>query len=160
MDSKDIAIKVLDLEGLPKNRYIVDSAGEVWSFNKRKSSWNKLKPSVVNGYLRVNLSRKNGTGKWYSVHRLVAHCFIEGFNIDGPYVINHIDGDTLNNEVTNLEAITLSDNSKHGAIMSLLKKIGLWPTGGISAHLLKAIDSCGGPDFWHSLENTRVPSPE
>lgn len=158
MDQRDIKIKVLDFEGLQKSKYIVDSTGEVWGFDKRKSSWSKLNPSVVKGYLKINLSMKNGAGKWYFVHRLVAHCFIEGFDIDGPYVINRIDGDALNNEVTNLEAVTLSDNCKHGAIMKRLKKIGLWPTGGISAHLLKAIDSCGGSDFWHSLENGKAQS--
>ncbi len=158
MDQRDIKIKVLDFEGLQKSKYIVDSTGEVWGFDKRKSSWSKLNPSVVKGYLKINLSMKNGAGKWCFVHRLVAHCFIEGFDIDGPYVINHIDGDALNNEVTNLEAVTLSDNCKHGAIMKRLKKIGLWSTGGISAHLLKAIDSCGGSDFWHSLENGKAQS--
>lgn len=49
--------------------------------------------------------------KCLRIHRLVAQAFIP--NPNGYPVINHIDGNKLNNNVTNLEWCTYSYNTKH-----------------------------------------------
>lgn len=62
------------------------------------------------GYAVVTLV-KNKTHTQYSVHRLVAEHFL-----DNPFnypVINHIDSDTMNASVDNLEWCTQSHNIKH-----------------------------------------------
>lgn len=59
--------------------------------------------------LRVCLNY-NGKPKKWLVHRLVAACFLGP--IDG-YEINHIDRDTTNNHVDNLERVSASENQKH-----------------------------------------------
>lgn len=54
------------------------------------------------------------------VHRLVAETFLKDF--DKFPVVNHIDGNKLNNNVTNLEMCTYSDNSKHAYNTGLTPK--------------------------------------
>ena len=58
------------------------------------------------GYLRVKLNNKN-----VSIHSLVAK-FILGER-PKDYVINHKDGNKLNNKASNLEYVTIAENIKH-----------------------------------------------
>ena len=56
-----------------ENLYLISEEGDVWSIKRGKM----LKPRVnSNGYLLVSLC-KNGKGKNYRVHRLVAEAFID-----------------------------------------------------------------------------------
>lgn len=61
-------------------------------------------------YYVCNLS-KNGKGKNYTVHRLVAETFIENF--ENKTQVNHKDGNRLNNKVDNLEWVTPKENTIH-----------------------------------------------
>jgi hypothetical protein len=70
-----------------------------------------LKPSCSRGgYEKVNL-RSNGVQKSAKIHRLVAENFIP--NDDYSKVVNHKDGNKINNSVTNLEWCTPSENNRH-----------------------------------------------
>lgn len=78
-------------------------------FNRNTNKF--LVGSVKNtGYRMYNLTI-NGEKKYYSAHRLVAIHFIP--NPDNLPVVNHIDGNKLNNNVTNLEWATQSENRQH-----------------------------------------------
>lgn len=69
-----------------------------------------ISSKIDKGYHRVKLC-KDGSRKYYAVHRLVALTFI-----DNPHnlpVINHIDGNKLNNHISNLEWCTISENTQH-----------------------------------------------
>lgn len=77
-----------------------------------------LKPTIVNGYHHVDLS-KYGKRERHLVHRLVASAFIENHN-KKPQV-NHIDGNKTNNNVNNLEWATASENVTHGYLTGLSK---------------------------------------
>lgn len=57
----------------------------------------------------VNLYYRGKKKKW-TLSRLVAACFLGP--IDG-YEINHIDRDTFNNHLDNLERVTPSENQRH-----------------------------------------------
>jgi len=72
---------------------------------------------------QVSLSKK-GIHKTHRVHRLVANAFIP--NNKHKKYINHIDSNTLNNNVNNLEWVTHKENMQHafeyGTIRGLTKK--------------------------------------
>lgn len=59
-----------------------------------------------NGYIRVYIFNKT-----YALHRLVALTFIE--NPENKEQVNHIDGNKLNNAVSNLEFVTNQENQIH-----------------------------------------------
>ena len=62
------------------------------------------------GYRRVVLCLKGKTRR-YLVHRLVALCFIP--NVEGKEQVNHIDGNKLNNCLSNLEWCSPKENVRH-----------------------------------------------
>lgn len=61
-------------------------------------------------YSRVNL-KKNQKGKTILVHRLVAAAFID--NKENKPQVNHINGIKNDNNVENIEWVTLSENRRH-----------------------------------------------
>ena len=70
----------------------------------------ELKPFLDrDGYKRVTLLL-NGKPKHYSVHRLVATTYL--INEGNKPEVNHIDGNKLNNDLSNLEWVTRSENTK------------------------------------------------
>lgn len=68
------------------------------------------KTKTTTGYWKVELY-KSGKRKSKKVHRLVAKTFIT--RIDGKDLINHKDGNPLNNFVNNLEWCNQSENMNH-----------------------------------------------
>lgn len=98
--------------------YQVSNLGKVRSLTRKVNTYNGvritkgqlLKPLKTNrNYLRVCL-KKNQKNKYISIHRLVAEAFIP--NPNNYNVINHIDSNTYNNLVNNLEWCTQSHNIK------------------------------------------------
>ena len=71
---------------------------------------------------------KNKSPHKYLVARLIASTFIDN-NLDTKLTVNHIDGNSLNNNVSNLEWLSISDNIKygfeHGQYSSVCKGIRL-----------------------------------
>lgn len=72
-----------------------------------------MKPKISkDGCSRVELW-KDGKHKTYLVYRLVATTFLENL-IDTNMTVNHKDGNRLNNNIDNLEWLTLKENIQHG----------------------------------------------
>lgn len=69
------------------------------------------------GYYKVNL-RKNNKFKSLRIHKLVAEHFLK--KEIGKNIVNHKDGNKLNNCVDNLEFVTISENTIHA--IRVLKK--------------------------------------
>lgn len=87
--------------------YLINEQGEI--FNTVTNKY--LSGSVFNnGYRMVRLTI-NGSKKAFGVHRLVAQTFLPN-PLNLP-VVNHKDGNKLNNTLENLEWVTYSENSKH-----------------------------------------------
>lgn len=77
-----------------------------------KFNWLVKHPKIKNhrGYARIEFKIKGKRVRWF-VHRLVYTCFIG--KIPSGKEINHIDGNTMNNSIFNLELVTKKQNIKH-----------------------------------------------
>lgn len=94
--------KQIPFEIIGKNNYYVSTKG---SFKNDKGVI-KNDHKYFSGYKRVSINSKN-----YLLHRLVALTFLE--NPENKDCVNHIDGNKLNNELTNLEWATCLENNMH-----------------------------------------------
>jgi hypothetical protein len=63
------------------------------------------------GYLRVGIYIGQNKTKPIYIHRLIAQSFIP--NPENKIEVNHIDGNTKNNDISNLEWVTKSENALH-----------------------------------------------
>ena len=97
--------------------YAITPTGKVFSHYSDRF----LKP-VIQRYARVNLVNDDTTLQ-IDVHRLVAQTFLEKPN-ESNLQVNHIDGNKLNNDVSNLEWITAKGNINHALKLGLRKRTG------------------------------------
>lgn len=84
--------------------YAISECGVVFSYKSNKVIKSHLD---TGGYFRISLGRKK-----YTIHRLVAITHI-GFPKDELMVINHKNGNKLDNHKDNLEWCTIHENSIH-----------------------------------------------
>ena len=100
------------------DRVITFSDGRV-----RKYKGKVLKPYINNtGYEQVMLYDDNGYNL-KRVHRLVLETFEPHVNMN-DLDVNHIDGNKLNNHLTNLEWLTRRDNILHACDIGLINNRG------------------------------------
>ena len=92
--------------------YKITKDGEVWSFKYKEPR--KLKPSITNaGYYKVVFS-ENGKLKTYTVHQLVAMAYLNHKPDGYKLVVDHINGDQLDNNIKNLRLVSASENISSG----------------------------------------------
>lgn len=97
-----------------KPNYMISSSGRV----RRCGSDRDHSVRDRDGYLSTDLY-EGGERVTRRVHRLVAEAFIP--NPDGKPVVNHIDGNKHNNDVSNLEWVTSKENCRHAWENNLVK---------------------------------------
>lgn len=86
--------------------YLISKSGNVVSIRRMIV----LRHDVSSGYCQVRLYNSNGH-KTLKIHRLVSEAFLD--NPAGLKYVNHIDGDRMNNDVSNLEWCSASENMEH-----------------------------------------------
>ena len=98
-----------------KTNYFINKNGKI--INKE----GKIKKTSIDkhGYERVNICI-NGKSKLKLVHRLVAKNFVYNDNPSKKIIVNHKDGNKLNNNYKNLEWCTYKYNSNHALKNKLL----------------------------------------
>jgi hypothetical protein len=86
--------------------YLVYPDGKVWS--ELNQIFLKKAMSNFSGYFILSKNVTKVVGGSSTLHRILAHCFKGG--IPPGMVIDHIDGNKLNNDLDNLEIVTNSVN--------------------------------------------------
>lgn len=125
---KEVWKDIEDFEGI----YQISNLGNVKSLSRSRYNKDgvlrhykerilKQKHNRANGYNFVILY-KECSCKTLTIHRLVATAFLDKFNFN---VVNHIDGNKLNNNVNNLEWCDTSHNHKHAIRTGLRDVISL-----------------------------------
>ena len=108
--------------------YLIDIEGNIYNTTTNKP----LKGSISeHGYKYYRLS-KDGKKKMFYAHRLVAEMFLS--NPNNFTIVNHIDGNKLNNNVNNLEWVSCSENINHAYNTKLRNdkyKVGQYDKNGL-----------------------------
>ena len=109
-----------DVKGF-EEYFQINHKGEV--FSKRTNKILKQGISKT-GYpiISTRIGGRNGKAYCLKIHRLMALTFLT--NPTNLPEVNHIDGNKLNNNLTNLEWISKSDNIKHAHVNGLTSTKG------------------------------------
>lgn len=82
---------------------------------------NKFMKGTMSGdYLTYNITYNDGKKRRTKAHRMVAQMFVP--NPDDLPVVNHKDGNKINNVAENLEWVTIKENTRHAHKMNLVPK--------------------------------------
>ena len=99
-------------------RYIISEDGKIYNKTRElHQTRKKSKKSSIRAYVGLSIDKKQ---KCFNVARVVAEVYIP--NPNNLPQVNHIDGNTLNNNYLNLEWCTQSENIRH-AIKIGIKRI-------------------------------------
>lgn len=90
--------------------YGVTKDGRVWDYLLKRFLKLILKP---NGYCVVRLYKINRTRKYYQIHRLVMAAYDDLDLNDTQTVVHHINGDSLDNRLENLQIISDYEHRCH-----------------------------------------------
>ena len=106
-------------------KFYIREDGKVFKLDTRKNVISECGYNIAHGYKRIRVTDiDTGKRRYLRVHRLVAIYFID--NPNNYDQVNHIDGDKLNNHVSNLEWCNLSMNIIHAYENDLIKDRGGW----------------------------------
>lgn len=123
-------IRELKLAELDDLLICVSSDGCVWTTHKHKirkngrldnRSGKLIKPTIDKyGYYRVTFSNNNKRKSYY-VHRLIARAFLPNYSEN--LQVNHKNGIKLDNNLKNIEMVTLKENIRHSIETNLKPKL-------------------------------------
>ena len=92
---------------------------DFYKINKKGEIFNTKTKAIIKGtittknYRQSSMSNINGKRKYYRIHRLVGFTFLLNPNSNTYNVVNHINSDTLDTNLSNLEIVTITTNNNH-----------------------------------------------
>lgn len=95
---------------LYNGKYVLFEDGRIVSYARKKPQ-ELIGKTTKGGYRMVILYDEKSNRTYKNVHRLIAEAFIP--NPHSLREVNHIDGNKLNNSVSNLEWVTTQQNVLH-----------------------------------------------
>jgi len=102
-----------------ENYYQINEQGQVKSLHKHNYGYIMQQRKDRGGYYTVRLNKPEMKSSTQYVHRLLGLVFIP--NPENKPMINHKDGNKLNNHISNLEWVTHSENMAHAYKEGLVK---------------------------------------
>ena len=103
--------RMITYPGLPKDTYMISSFGNVTNIKTKK-----LVGFVSHSGSYMQMIYDN---HMYRIHRLVVYEFIDHYDINPDIVINHIDNNSFNNHIMNLEIVTNRQNAQHAILIGV-----------------------------------------
>jgi hypothetical protein len=100
--------------------YRINKSGQVFSVRSGKIISQSIDDK---GYCSVAFWSKNKAKK-YRVHSLLCLAFYDAEYLEKGLCVNHIDGNKLNNSLSNLEIVTFAENSFHATSTGLVNNRG------------------------------------
>jgi len=94
-----------------EDRYLIAEDAQIFSIVSNKFLKNKYVIGQNSDYISVGLTDSIKQTRYY-LHRLV-YCTYNNLPLNSDIIIDHIDQDKLNNNLSNLRVLTASDNSKN-----------------------------------------------
>lgn len=153
--------------------YLINKDGKVFS-----KKYHLLMESTIGkrGYVHLSLVRDDGIRKTKYMHHLLLSAFrpddyskVTKFedigNSDVRYVVNHIDGNKQNNNLSNLEVITQSENGLHAVRNNLItttKKVSIkfHNEGGVVRSFDSMIDASKYMGYHEDTIGQRLDNPD
>lgn len=127
MEENEEWFDIPSYEGL----YKITKSGLIKCLEKNGNLTSRIKKYVFStkGYIQYDLN-KNGKRKSFPLHKLLAITFLGHNQCGYQEVINHIDGNILNNSLDNLELVSSRYNTSDG----YLRKVKSSRYTGVSIH--------------------------
>lgn len=116
-----------DFNASKRYEYFVTENGEVYRRDTRNNKFEECYYHIAHGYKRIRVTDIDTKKRRYlRVHRLVAKYYVKNPKPEEYNLINHIDGNKMNNSYKNLERCNTSINTKHAYDTGLIKDRGGW----------------------------------
>ena len=116
-----------DFKVSDRYKYFVTKEGQVFKLDTRNGKMSECYYHVAHGYKRIRVTDiETKTRRYLRAHRLVAKYFVKNPKPNEYDMVNHIDGDKMNNHYENLEWCNISINTQHAYDNGLIKDRGGW----------------------------------
>lgn len=120
MDSS-LEWKLIPVENTLRD-YYVSNDGQIYSdFSGKILNCSSLRGGYKSFHISLDTENGELKRKSFKVHQLVAKAFIPNDDPQNKNVVNHKDGNKLNNHVDNLEWVSLRENNQHAIDTGLIK---------------------------------------